>query len=223
MVSAPEKTGTAGRASYWDGRRLASKLITWIDTFARRAGFRYYPGVMLQPSEFDDAALADHARELGQRLAEAGLTLSLAESCTGGWIAKCLTDIAGSSGWFERGWVTYSNAAKTADLDVPATILESEGAVSEPVARAMADGARRRAGTDLAVSVSGVAGPGGGSDTKPVGMVCFGLASTDCCDAATRYFDGDREAVRRASVAFALQWLIDYTATVQAGERRSEL
>lgn len=178
---------------------------------------------MLTPSEFDDTALAGQARELGRQLEQAGRMLCLAESCTGGWIAKCLTDVAGSSGWFERGWVTYSNAAKAVDLGVPADLIETDGAVSESVVRAMAEGARHCAGTDLALSVSGIAGPGGGTEAKPVGTVCFALADAlDGCKVTTRHFDGDRDGVRRASVAFAVQWLIDHVSSAGAGKRRSD-
>lgn len=178
---------------------------------------------MSTPHKIDDAALSEQARELGRQLEQAGRTLCLAESCTGGWIAKCVTDVAGSSDWFERGWVTYSNAAKSMDLGVPADLIETEGAVSESVVRAMAEGARHRAGTELALSVSGVAGPGGGTKTKPVGTVCFALADAlNGCKVATRQFDGDRDGVRRASVAFALQWLIDHALSAGAGKRRSD-
>lgn len=178
---------------------------------------------MSKPSDFSDAVLAILARQLGEVLGAADQSLSLAESCTGGWIAKCLTDVAGSSGWFERGWVTYSNAAKSMDLGVPAELIAAEGAVSEPVVRAMAEGARARAGTDLALSVSGVAGPGGGTKAKPVGTVCFALANAfDGCKVTTRRFDGDRDGVRRASVAFALQWVIDQSISAGAGKRRSD-
>lgn len=178
---------------------------------------------MNTPAKIDDVAFSGQARELGRQLEQAGRTLCLAESCTGGWIAKCLTDVAGSSGWFERGWVTYSNAAKSMDLGVPAELIETDGAVSESVVRAMAEGARLRAGTDLALSVSGVAGPGGGTKAKPVGTVCFALADAlDGCKVTTRRFDGDRDEVRRASVAFAMQWLIDHVLAAGVGKRRSD-
>lgn len=178
---------------------------------------------MFIPSEFTDAVLAERARALGEALAVAGWSVSLAESCTGGWVAKCLTDIAGSSDWFDRAWVTYSNAAKTVELGVPETLLAEAGAVSEPVVRAMADGARRRSGADLAVAISGVAGPGGGTKAKPVGTVCLALAdASEGCKVTTRQFDGDRDGVRRASVAFALQWLIDHVMSAEAGKRRPD-
>ena len=145
-----------------------------------------------------------------------GWQLAAAESCTGGLIAAACTELAGSSDWFERGFVTYSNAAKTELLGVPAALIEAHGAVSEPVARAMAQGALARSAAQLALSVTGIAGPGGGSSAKPVGTVWFGLALpgrvwTDC-----RRFDGDRAAVRRASVAHALGTLVAALAALDA-------
>ena len=156
------------------------------------------------------AILADGLRARGWRIATA-------ESCTGGRIAGACTDLAGSSDWFERGWVSYSNAAKTDLLGVPAALIEAEGAVSEPVAVAMAAGALHGSRADLAVAVTGVAGPGGGSAAKPVGTVWLAWAWRDaagqpCTRAALRQFDGDRAAVRLATVAAALQGLIDALA-----------
>ena len=155
------------------------------------------------------AALADLLRTRGWRLAAA-------ESCTGGLIAAACTELAGSSDWFERGFVTYSNAAKTELLGVPAALIEAHGAVSEPVARAMAQGALAHSAAQLALSVTGIAGPGGGSSAKPVGTVWFGWALpgrvwTDC-----RRFDGDRAAVRQASVAHALGTLVAALAALDA-------
>lgn len=140
-------------------------------------------------------------------LQERGKTLALAESCTGGWIAKALTDIPGSSATFLAGWVTYSNDAKVRDLSVPLQLIEQHGAVSEEVVRAMADGARRRAGTDYALSVSGVAGPDGGTPDKPVGTVWFGIATPEGTLARKRLFRGNRESVRGWSVQQALELL----------------
>lgn len=133
--------------------------------------------------------------------------LATAESCTGGLIAGACTDLAGSSDWFERGFVTYSNAAKTELLGVPAALIAQHGAVSEPVARAMAEGAVARSHAQVSVAVTGVAGPSGGSADKPVGTVWFGWCVNGRTDAECRRFDGDRAAVRAQTVAHALQGL----------------
>lgn len=137
--------------------------------------------------------------------------VTTAESCTGGLIASILTELAGSSQWFERGFVTYSNASKEALLGVPHATLEAYGAVSEPVARAMAEGALARSQASLALAVTGVAGPGGGTDAKPVGTVCFAWATDEGADGAaprivveTRRFAGDRHAVRQQTALHAL-------------------
>jgi nicotinamide-nucleotide amidase len=156
-----------------------------------------------------DLDLERLAHRLGTALASRGWHVAAAESCTGGWVAKTITDIAGSSEWFGAGWVTYSNTAKTKLLGVPAEIIEAQGAVSEAVVRAMADAARRQSGAELAVAVSGVAGPGGGTAAKPVGLVWFAWAGPERIDAESHRFDGDREAVRRQSVAHALRGLIE--------------
>ena len=135
------------------------------------------------------------------------MTLATAESCTGGLVAACLTEIAGSSDVVERGYVTYSNEAKTEMLGVPADLIGDHGAVSEEVARAMAEGALARSRANVVVSVTGIAGPGGATPGKPVGLVHFGLGSDGRPTASRReVFDGDRGAVRRAAVmtAFAL-------------------
>ncbi len=135
--------------------------------------------------------------------------LAVAESCTGGWLAKCLTDIAGSSRWFERGFVTYSNAAKQEMLGVLPATLQRDGAVSESVVREMAAGAIEHSAADIAVAISGIAGPGGAVPGKPVGTVCFGIAiKGNGYQLDTKYFEGDREAVRRQSVAYALSRLL---------------
>ena len=153
-----------------------------------------------------------NTRSLCERLAQAlldrGWMMATAESCTGGLIAARCTDLAGSSQWFERGLVTYSNAAKCELLGVPDELIAQHGAVSEPVARAMASGAVRHAHVQVSVAVTGVAGPSGGSLEKPVGTVWFawcvgGLLSSEC-----RLFEGDRTAVREATVAHALQGLL---------------
>lgn len=147
------------------------------------------------------------ARRLGDRLAAAGLMLATAESCTGGWIAKALTDVAGSSSWFGAGLVTYSNDAKRSLLGVGAQTLEAHGAVSEATVREMAAGALAASGADIAVAVSGIAGPDGGTADKPVGTVWFAWAvsaATPVIWAECVRFDGDRETVRRRSVCHAL-------------------
>jgi len=132
-----------------------------------------------------------------------------AESCTGGLIAKTFTDLAGSSDWFERGFVTYSNVAKTDMLAVPASLIEDYGAVSEAVATAMASGALRHSQADYSIAVTGVAGPGGGSEDKPVGTVWIALASAEQIVARRYQFDGDRQAVRVATMQTALDLLLD--------------
>ncbi len=157
----------------------------------------------------DDGILADAARLL-DACRTRGLRLATAESCTGGLIAATLTAIAGSSDVVDRGFVTYSNAAKTQMLGVPADLIAAVGAVSEPVAARMAEGALARSAADIAVAVTGVAGPGGGSAEKPVGLVWFGLAARGrAARAERRDFAGDRAEVRRRSVAVALQLIRD--------------
>lgn len=152
------------------------------------------------------------AEELGRVLAARGLMLATAESCTGGGVAQAVTEVAGASAWFDRGFVTYSNAAKMALLGVPAELIEHHGAVSEPVVRAMAAGALAASAAQLAVAVSGIAGPGGGSAAKPVGTVCFAWARRDSGEpaarAATLHLAGDRAAVRSQAVVVALEGLI---------------
>jgi len=135
--------------------------------------------------------------------------LATAESCTGGLVAGAITDIAGSSGWFERGFVTYSNRAKIEELGVDPEIIARHGAVSEQTAEAMAQGARVASGAQWAVAVTGVAGPAGGSPDKPVGTVWFAWAGPRGVETLHRRLDGDRAAVRAASVAVALQGLVD--------------
>jgi nicotinamide-nucleotide amidase len=153
--------------------------------------------------EIPVSQLADALRSRGERLATA-------ESCTGGLIAAACTDLAGSSDWFERGMVSYSNEAKTDLLGVDAALLSAHGAVSEPVARAMAAGALARSNADWAVAVTGIAGPGGGSADKPVGLVWLAWCRRGGEPQAERHvFPGDRAAVRGATVARALQGLIE--------------
>ena len=150
------------------------------------------------------------AVQVGELLRTNGQRLATAESCTGGWIAQCLTAIAGSSEWFERGFVTYSTDAKREMLGVEADTLVAHGAVSEATAAAMAAGALRHSRADWALAVTGIAGPGGGSADKPVGTVCFGWAAVDGrVDTQTVHFAGNREQVRAQSVAHALAGLLE--------------
>jgi len=130
--------------------------------------------------------------------------LATAESCTGGMVAAACTDLAGSSAWFERGFVTYSNAAKTQMLGVDAQLIATHGAVSEPVARAMAQGALQHSAAQVALAITGVAGPGGGTDAKPVGMVWFGFAGPWGVHSEVQHFGGERAAVRQAAALHAL-------------------
>ena len=135
--------------------------------------------------------------------------VATAESCTGGLIAAALTHIAGSSDVVDRGFVTYSNAAKTELLGVPPLLIEMHGAVSEPVARRMAEGALRHSAAEIAISVTGIAGPGGGSADKPVGLVWFGIAVTGReIVTHSQVFEGDRAAIRASATAFALDRLL---------------
>ena len=150
------------------------------------------------------------ARQVIETAAERGLVLVTAESCTGGLVAAALTAIAGSSAVLERGFVTYSNASKTDLLAVPADLIEACGAVSEPMARAMARGALAGSGANLSVSVTGVAGPGGGTAEKPVGLVHFGAVGPNGeVHAVHRFGDIGREQVRLASVRVALGLLLE--------------
>ena len=154
-------------------------------------------------------ALAQLAARVGARLQARRWMLATAESCTGGGVAAALTDIAGSSAWFERGFVTYSNEAKTEMLGIPRELIERHGAVSEEVARAMALGAVRQSRAQIALSITGVAGPGGGTLAKPVGLVCFSWASGSLTQTVEKkHFSGGRAAVRQAAVMHALQGVL---------------
>ncbi len=147
---------------------------------------------------------------VGAKLKARGMMLATAESCTGGWVAQAVTAIAGSSDWFDRGFVTYSDAAKREMLGVSAATLASYGAVSEQTAREMAVGALAHSRAHAALAITGIAGPSGGSPEKPVGTVCFAWSRKDAASIAqTRLFKGDRESVRRQSVMFALQTLLE--------------
>lgn len=161
--------------------------------------------------EIDDAIRALAAR-LGELALARQVMLATAESCTGGLVAGAITEIAGSSGWFERGFVTYSNRAKIELLRVDPETIARDGAVSEQTARAMAQGARAASGAQWTVAVTGVAGPAGGSPDKPVGTVWFAWAGPQGVEALHRRLDGDRADVRAASVAIALQGLVDRLA-----------
>lgn len=150
--------------------------------------------------------------ELAARLLDKGWMLATAESCTGGLIAAACTDLSGSSNWFDRGFVTYSNEAKTDMLGVDPALIEAHGAVSEVVARAMAFGAVRHSRARASVAVTGVAGPTGGSVEKPVGTVWFGFMVDGALSSEMKRFDGDRAAVRGATVRYALERLLQLLA-----------
>ncbi len=160
-----------------------------------------------------NATLARLVKQVATHLLERGGVLVTAESCTGGLIAKCLTDLPGSSAWFERGWVTYSDRAKRQDIGVAAGLIKRHGAVSEQVVRAMVVGALRSSRADTAVAVTGIAGPEGGTAEKPVGTVWISWARRDGARTLVRarrfLFGGARDAVRRQSAAAALKGLIE--------------
>ena len=156
-----------------------------------------------------DDLLTELATRVGQALRGRSAKLSVAESCTGGWIAKVITDIPGSSQWFDRGFVTYTNEAKQEMLGVQADTLEQHGAVSEATVIEMALGAQQRSRAAFSLSVSGIAGPGGGSEEKPVGTVYFAWAQSGVVvNSECEVFKGDREAVRRQAVIYALEGLL---------------
>lgn len=161
--------------------------------------------ILLSNSELSRHTLPGPLADL---MLKRGWMLATAESCTGGMIAAACTDRAGSSQWFERGFVTYSNAAKTEQLGVDASLIAQHGAVSEPVARAMAQGALARSAAQVAVAVTGVAGPGGGSADKPVGTVWLAWATPAGLSSEVKHFAGDRAAVRAATAQYALQHLL---------------
>jgi nicotinamide-nucleotide amidase len=158
----------------------------------------------------NDEQLQQLSRRIGEQLKKRQATVTAAESCTGGWIAKVFTDISGSSAWFERGFVTYSNEAKQQMVGVQDTTLQQYGAVSEQTVREMATGAAKAAAAEYAIAVSGIAGPDGGTPDKPVGTVWFAIVGPEGRVLAQRQiFAGDRDAVRRQSVVWALQTLLD--------------
>jgi nicotinamide-nucleotide amidase len=160
----------------------------------------------------NDPTTSQLCAQLAQALLTRGWKLATAESCTGGMIAAACTDLSGSSNWFERGFVTYSNEAKVDSLGVDPSLVEAHGAVSEVVARAMAFGAIRHSLAQVSVAVTGVAGPTGGSKEKPVGTVWFGFQVDGRLASETRRFDGDRAAVRTATVQHALRRLLELLA-----------
>ena len=156
-----------------------------------------------------DEELEQLAANVGFALQRAGLRLVTAESCTGGWVGEAVTAIAGSSDWFDRGFITYSNAAKRDVLGVAGITLNQHGAVSEETAREMALGALKHSRAQISVAITGVAGPGGGSADKPVGTVCFAWAKNDAALRSERHLlEGDRTEVRRQSVVIALRGLL---------------
>lgn len=158
----------------------------------------------------NDDELLQLAHILGQKLHAKGWMLSTAESCTGGWVAQVVTAIPGSSAWFDRGFITYSNRAKQEMLGVNAATLDAHGAVSEETVKEMATGALARGQAHISVALSGIAGPGGGSPKKPVGTVCIGWAMGDSAPLSTTCrLSGDREEIRSRAVAAALRGLIE--------------
>ena len=157
----------------------------------------------------DEQSVRSQIQTLALRLRDREQMLVTAESCTGGWLAKCLTDVDGSSSWFEGGVVSYSNALKQKVLQVPETVLLTEGAVSEACARAMAVGAQTQLAGHWAISITGIAGPGGGSDDKPVGTVWIGVAGPELSKAKRFLFHGDRDQVRQQTVVAALSLLLE--------------
>lgn len=158
-----------------------------------------------------EAEIEQLAVHLGNRLRQRGAMLATAESCTGGAVAQAMTSVPGSSAWFERGFVTYTNTAKQEMLGVATNTLTAFGAVSEETACAMADGALRHSHAQLSLAITGIAGPAGGTPDKPIGMVCLawaGLGKKTCSQ--TCYFSGDRAAIRQQAVHVALQGLLDF-------------
>jgi nicotinamide-nucleotide amidase len=153
--------------------------------------------------------LHEVTQELARMLIKNHWHLSTAESCTGGMVAASITELAGSSEWFERGYVTYSNQSKSEDIDVSQNLIEQHGAVSDQVARAMALGAKQNSGSDLSLSITGIAGPTGGSPEKPIGTVCFAWAlANDQIVSETKHFEGNRQQIRQQACDFSLRKLL---------------
>ena len=151
--------------------------------------------------------LHDLAIKIGRDLSDSNKSVTTAESCTGGWVGKVFTGIPGSSNWYGFGFITYSNRAKLKVLGVKKNSLSTEGAVSEGVVKEMAIGAIEKTGSDYAISISGIAGPTGGTEDKPVGTVCFGIGSKIKLNSFAKHFKGDRDEIRKQSVFFALNEL----------------
>jgi PncC family amidohydrolase len=166
-----------------------------------------------------DRMMQDLAARLGRTLAAKGCTLAVAESCTGGALSAAITSVPGSSGYFLGGVVAYHDSVKIRELGVPEELIGSVGAVSEQVALAMAEGVRRRFGARIGVGITGIAGPGGGTEAKPVGTVCLGISVGAVRHPGRRRFPGDRESVRNRSVAWALGELI---RSVPGGPEKAE-
>jgi nicotinamide-nucleotide amidase len=154
--------------------------------------------------------ILDLAARTGQALQAKNLLLTTAESCTGGGVSQAITEIAGSSEWFDCGFITYSNASKTELLDVPAALIAQHGTVSEEVAAAMAEGALANSNAHVALSTTGIAGPGGAVPGKPVGTVCFGWTIGDTTHTERLVFAGDRQSVRQKTIIHALQGLLRF-------------
>ena len=160
----------------------------------------------------EEGSLGELGMAVGEALVRRGWTLAVAESCTGGWVAKVITDVPGASRYLVGAAVVYADAAKERMLDVSPALLEAHGAVSEETVRAMADGVKRSLGADVGLAVTGIAGPEGGWPGKSVGTVWFGLALPSEAHARTALFPGDRETVRRGATAHALAWLVERMA-----------
>jgi PncC family amidohydrolase len=160
----------------------------------------------------NDEELVDLARRVGEAVRDRGLRLATAESCTGGLVAHLITEVPGSSDYFTGAIVTYANEVKIGLADVPADVLEAHGAVSAQVARAMAEGTRRRLGVDVAVAVTGVAGPDGGTAAKPVGLTYVAVADADGTDVRRYIWDSDRSGNKRLSAAAALDLVLERTS-----------
>lgn len=163
-------------------------------------------------TEVDNSAeqIIDLAEQVGRALQAKGWFLSVAESCTGGGVSQAITEIAGSSEWFDCGFVTYSNTSKTELLDIPEALIAQHGTVSEEIAAAMAEGALANSDADVTMSTTGIAGPGGGVPGKPVGTVCFGWSVGHHTHTERLVFSGDRRAVREQTVIHALQGLLRF-------------